>query len=100
MSGPLYNGGEQVHNANLPGYSEPDALQRLLVHIDRALVNDINRTDKGDYTIDQFTISINGVSCAFLVGGPQVEALYAFIQRICEENLYVLDIKNCKVKGW
>ena len=101
MAGPLYNGGEQTYNINLPGYSEPDALQHLLVHADRALVADINRTEKDDdYTIDQFTISINGVTCAFILGAPQVEGLYAFVRHICKENLYDCDIANCKVKGW
>ena len=101
MSGTFYNGGEQVHNTDLPGYSEPDALQHLLVHADRALVADINRTElDGEFTLDQFTISINGVTCAFILGAPQVEGLYAFIRRICEENMYELDIEGGKVKGW
>lgn len=101
MAGPFYNGGEQVHNIDLPGYSEPDALQRLLVHADRALLADIHRMDRdGEFTLDQFVISIDGVSCAFILGAPQVEGLYAFVRHICEENMYELDLKNCKVKGW
>lgn len=100
MAGPMYNGGDQVHNVNLTGYSEPDALQRLLVLIDRALEDDIIRTDRGDHIFDQFTITIGGTSVAFYIGGPQAEGLYAFVNHICAENLYGCDFENCIIKGW
>ena len=101
MKLPLSNGGTQVHNTNLEGYSEPDALQVLIRSAHAAMEDDLERTEKSqDFTTDQFTISVGGVTCAFYLGGPQVEALYAFVDHICGENMYSFDPNALIVEGW
>ena len=102
MHNMLYNGGTQVHDVNIEGYSEPDALQCLLVNLDKALENDTKRFEQkqGNFVSDQFTISIFGVTCAFMVGAPQADALCRFVKSICDENLYEVDIEKNVVKGW
>lgn len=91
----------QVYSTHLNGYSESAALQFLLRAAHNALEADLDRNEKNnDFTIDQFTISVGGVTCAFLLGGPQVEALYRFAEHICAENLYSIDLNSLTVEGW
>ena len=101
MKLPLSNGGTQVHNTHLPGYSEPDALEILLNVAHNEMLEDLEQNEAtGDWSTDQILISVGGTTCAFYLGGPQFDALIAFVNHICGENLYELDLDNLEVKGW
>lgn len=91
----------QVYNTHIDGYSESAALQFLLRAAHNALEADLERIEKNDdYTTDQFTISVGGVTCAFLLGGPQYDALISFVEHIAGENLYTVNLDNLTVEGW
>ena len=85
-----------TYNANLSGYKESAALQRLLEAVDIALHDQNERfeSDDADWLNDQIIISIAGVQTAFYLGGPQVDAIYAFVQHIADENGYEVDINR------
>jgi hypothetical protein len=72
-----------------PNYSEPAALQQLLINIDEA-VNDDAVLD--EEVCSDIQIIVGGQQVAFYLGGPQQEALYAFINHIADENAYAVDI--------
>ena len=78
-------------------YDEEQQLKLLAESIESALEAE---NDKFEQTVDDdsefdqgyFSIIIDGRIHRFMIGGPQTEALYRFIQHICDENLYP-DIK-------
>jgi hypothetical protein len=90
--------GKQCTNIYLPNYSESLALHALLVH-SNFLIN-----DSCDYDfienghMHHFTITVDGTTVDFIFGGPQYDALMAFIQHIAGENLY--EVTESYVKGW
>lgn len=96
----VYPIGTQYNNVYLPGYNEAYALQELLCMTDLAMEDDLDRMEEDNFTGDHFTICVNGKSIDFMLGGPQVDALYAFIHHICGENLYEINMKTNEVKGW
>lgn len=69
-------------------YKESAALQKMLRAADAAIVKQCDRINTGDYTLDTFTITIGGTSAEFILGGPQLDALYAFAHYIADENGY------------
>lgn len=78
-------------------HDEYNELQRLSESISSALKASNDRMeryfeDDSEFVEDYITIIIDGRIHRFLLGGPQTEALYRFIQHICDENLYA-DIK-------
>lgn len=78
-------------DVNRYNYKEADALQQLLLAADAACEDCVERmTQHKDFT-GQFTININGQSIAFYLGGPQIDALYAFIDHVAAENFYEVD---------
>ena len=89
------------YNTNLNSYNESEALQQLLRTTFDALNAETERieADASDAWQEQFTITVGGVQTAFILGGPQVEALVAFIQHIAGENLYSVDIDKRIVEG-
>lgn len=85
------------YSVHLNGYNEAAALQRLLDAANSALDEQEKRLTAGDYTLEQFTITVGGVQTAFLLGGPQYTALCEFIQHIADENFYEVDFKEATV---
>ena len=97
----------KFYSTELSSYNEAKALQQLLnATLDAAEfqndANDRELADKecNDWTDLEFTITVNGIQTAFMLGGPQQEALYAFINHIANENAYEVDIPGRTVKGW
>lgn len=87
------------YTTHLNQYNEPDALQQLLVAMHDALVKQNERFESDDWLGDEFTITVNGIQTAFYLGGPQADAIYAFVQHIASENGYEVDIdKNTVVE--
>lgn len=78
-------------------YSEPKALQQLLDNANEALAAECEALENNTDAELDFTITINGVQTAFYCGGPQIEALFRFVQHIADENLYEVDFKEMKV---
>lgn len=78
----------------LDNYSEPLALQSMLRAADAAVAQQCKRMDAGDYSIDKFTITIGDTCTAFMLGGPQYAALYAFAQHIANENFYSINMNS------
>jgi uncharacterized membrane protein len=78
-------------------YNEAAALQQLLQSIDAALEDSNERIEQLEDYSGQFTININGQSIAFLLGGPQVAALQAFVSHVADENFYDVDFAECTV---
>ena len=84
-------------NVNNKKYSEAAALQQLLESLDKALEvmnSDFEQSNDYDYLNEQITITIGGISTAFLLGGPQAQAIYVFVQHIAEENGYSVDVRK------
>lgn len=82
---------EKIYNSDVNNlkYNEDSALHQLSTAINvvtAELNDDYMLTD--DYPTAQFTIAIGGVSTAFLIGGPQIQALVAFIDSLAAENGY------------
>ena len=75
-------------------YNEAEALQQLLVAVDIAADDFLERCQQHDDWTGQFTINIAGQSVAFHIGGPQIDALYDFVQHIADENFYSVDFEN------
>lgn len=105
----------QVARYNRYDYSEAAALQVLLEQLDiqmkestEAINEALNvNTDAARsaqcMSIDDsstFSIIINGRSIEFGLGGPQCEALYAFVNHIAAENAYGVDLATNTVTGW
>lgn len=82
-------------------YDEAAALQELLRTSSETIneMNDQYDETKQDEDFDvSFSIVIGGKSIAFILGGPQYQALHCFIESIAEENLYEVDYENMTVK--
>ena len=91
---------KQTQSTYLPNYSESAALTDLLRCINSE-AEEQNYRLEFDETADvysQFTITVAGRSIAFLAGGPQIEALYKFVEHIAEENLYNVDYEKMIVE--
>lgn len=87
------------YNTALNTYNEAEALQQLLRAAHEAIVADNDRIESNaDYSLDQFTITIAGVQTAFHLGGPQLEALYRFVQHVATENFYTVDFDRLTVE--
>jgi hypothetical protein len=82
------------YNTKLTSYNEAEALEQLLKNSLAALraSNDRIEADAEDAWQDYFTITINGIQTAFYLGGPQFEALIAFINQIADENFYEVNV--------
>lgn len=75
-------------DVNRYDYNEANALQQLMTAADAACDDSVERmTQQHDFS-GQFTINIHGQSIAFYLGGPQIDALYAFIDHIAAENFH------------
>lgn len=98
----------QTYSTLIDGYDEAAALQELLQTTNRICQKMNSRYEEAlttgnasaDPVDEQYTINIGGKSIAFHLGGPQVDALYAFIEHIAGENMYQCDIDAGTVIGW
>ena len=81
-------------------YNEAEALQQLLAAVNNALDAQNKRFEQqpDDYIDEEFTITVNGIQTAFILGGPQSQALFEFIQHIADENFYAVDFNNAIVE--
>lgn len=78
-----------------PEYHEAAALQELLEAAVDVLVEAGDKLDQDERYLDaEFTIIIGGQSKAFVLGGPQYQALVNFVKSIAEENSYTVDTCN------
>lgn len=95
-------------NTQLTSYNEAEALQQLLRAVKQSSEEMNRQYEAADEAEDfgksealvcdfQFTITVGGTQTAFMLGGPQQEALYKFIQHIAAENFYSVDISNSTV---
>lgn len=91
---------KQTHSTKIVNYSEAAALQDLLRCINEEMSAQNYRQQFDDLTDEysEFTISVAGRSVAFLLGRPQFEALYRFIEHIAAENLYAIDNEKLTVE--
>lgn len=83
-------------------YNEAEALQQLLraVHHGLDVANERFESDESSGSMfEQFHITVAGVQTAFVLGGPQVDALLAFIEHIAHENFYSVDFDKLTVIG-
>jgi len=87
---------KQTESTYLPNYSESAALTDLLRCVNSALEEQNYRfeIDSQNYADSQFTITVQGRSIAFLLGGPQTTALCKFVEHIASENFYAVDYEN------
>lgn len=68
-------------------YNEEYALNTLIKNIDIAVARQNAAFDNHTFKeYDQIIIEVNGVKHAFLLGGPQINALYSFINQVADEN--------------
>ena len=90
----------KYYNVQANDYNESKALQQLLVAACSAVDKDADRFDRDadDAGIESFTITVNGVQTEFILGGPQLDALIAFIEHISAENGYAVDLKQLTVE--
>lgn len=88
----------QNYDVRLSMYSEPEAIQELLATVDELL----KQAEANDYADDyQMQITIGGRTVAFILGGPQTNALYQFCANIAYENFYDIDTdSNTVTVGW
>lgn len=93
------------YDTTLNSYDEPKALQQLLTSANNELtrINDeytaaLNVDKNSELPFSEFTITVGGVQTAFYLGGPQFDALLAFIQHIADENGYSVDVNSCTVE--
>lgn len=91
------------YDIHLQSYDEASALQQLLRATITATTLQAERFENADddtYGLDdeQFTITIAGVQTAFMLGGPQTQALFEFIESISAENFYAVDFDTQTVK--
>lgn len=82
----------------LSTYDEATALQQLLEATDTAIDNWQKEFENDKSFFEEFTITIGGVQTAFILGGPQMEALYQFVKHIGRENCYYVDISTNTVE--
>lgn len=85
------------YRTTLPSYNEPEALNQLLKAAEAAIEKQNSSFDTDDEFYDEFTITINGVQTAFYLGGPQFDALLAFVDHIAGENFYAVDFNKMTV---
>lgn len=87
------------YNVQASSYEESGALQQLLRAACSAADKDLERFDRNadDAGIESFTITVDGVQTEFILGGPQLDALIAFIDYIAGENGYAVDLKELTV---
>lgn len=78
-------------------YDEAAALQHLMRTIEAACDDSLERMQQHEDFTGQFTINILGQSIAFYLGGPQTDALYAFIEHIAAENFHEINYTECSV---
>ncbi len=82
----------KIRNTTLKEYSEELAIEALATNLEVAAEAENARFENNEeancFTYDQITITVNGVAHGFYLGGPQMAAMYCFMQHICEENLY------------
>lgn len=69
-------------------YKESTMLQSMLRAADVAAEKQLKRLEAGDFNFDKFNITVDDYSAAFLLGGPQLDALYKFAHHIAYENGY------------
>lgn len=86
------------YSTHLDSYKESKALQQLLEAASAALENQNRAFDSDNDYIDEFTITINGVQTAFMLGGPQFDALLDFVSHISNENFYAVDFDKNTVE--
>lgn len=82
-------------DVSLKDYNEANALQKLL-----QAMNDQLEVANEQFHINNnssFSITIGGVSIAFILGGPQVQALCEFITAVSDENGYTVDFLKSTV---
>lgn len=92
--------GKVYDNCYRKDYSEAYALQMLLRMASHAADESaelINFDDGEIIGCEHFTINIAGHSIDFQAGGPQLEALCMFVDRIASENLYHVNFKKNRV---
>lgn len=71
--------------------TEEAVLFEFANNIDEAIQRLNEMDDEGieaDYDEENFRISINNVGHDFILGGPQIDSLYEFIDILCKENGY------------
>lgn len=81
-------------------YNEAEALQQLLRAVNSALDIQNQRFDSAkdcEFCDEQFTITVAGIQTAFVLGGPQVQALIEFVESIASENCYEVSLKEATV---
>ena len=79
---------------------EATELQKLLRAASTALNELADREEIAGLDVEaNFTITINDQTCTFVLGAPQVEGLYAFINHIADENWHIVDFENKTVTG-
>jgi hypothetical protein len=77
--------------------SEVEMLDSLLKAINKEIDEQSWMLENQDDCYNTFTIVVGSTASQFLVGGPQVNALYNFIQHIADENGYNVDVNNSTV---
>lgn len=75
-------------------YNEAEALQQLMRAAAAACDDSVERMTQHKDFSGQFTVNINGQSIAFYLGGPQIDALYAFIEHIAAENFHEVNFDD------
>lgn len=70
--------------------NEEGMLEQMNVNVGIALNEDNRRHEAGEYEPQFIYIAVNDEIHKFLLGGPQVAGLDAFIEMICKENGYNL----------
>ena len=87
------------YSITLDSYNEAAALQQLLEALNDALDANNERFERNADSAyyEQFTVTVGGVQTAFVLGGPQTQALCEFIQHIADENFYAVDFDNSTV---
>lgn len=90
----------EQYSTALNTYKESAALQQLLEATHYAVTSLNDAFDAGQERYDELTITVAGIQTAFILGGPQAEAIYRFVEQIADENLYEVDLENSKVIGW
>ena len=76
--------------ADIDMCNEESMISALAINLDDALIksNERYENDEDDVDYNFITIIVNGVAHRFMLGGPQAEGLYHFMENICDENGY------------
>lgn len=86
---------KSTSNTQHPEYNEAAALQETLQAANDALKEVYVDSAKNDrYLSAQITIVVGGQSNAFILGGPQYQALCDFATCLAEENGYEIDFNT------